>query len=71
MTSLIVTRGFGNGTLTGSVAKIVTAGYNIAEDLTWTIQNPVTTTWTEQAKVVTSWTDKTNATTTWTKRTPL
>ncbi len=38
MSSLVVTAGFGNGTLTGSIAKVVTRGYAIAEEAAITIQ---------------------------------
>lgn len=29
--ALVVTRGYGNGTLTGSIAEVVTRGYTIGE----------------------------------------
>ena len=49
---LVVTRGFGNGTLTGDIPSVVTAGYTQGEP------PPI---WTKQADVLTVWTPQTGS----------
>jgi hypothetical protein len=40
--ALVTTRGFGNGTLAGSIASVILRGYLSAEAITWTTIVPVT-----------------------------
>lgn len=64
--ALVVTRGFGNGTLVGTIPFAVTAGYSIAEDLgPWTVQPPLSSTWADQADAAGVWTPQTDDTATW------
>ena len=61
--ALIVTHGFGNGTLTGSIKDVVTDGYTIGAALaTWTVQTNDATTWTEETDDTTTWTVQPNDT---------
>jgi len=47
--ALVVTRGFGNGTLIGTIPFVVTAGYDAGEKKTiWTNKEPTVTIWTDK-----------------------
>ena len=81
--SNLVTRGFGNGVLIGSIAYAVTIGYDISEVTNpWTDKVKVTTTWSTGVppnSMITGiityvgnepvWADKIEITTTWTDKT--
>ena len=62
---LIVTRGFSNGALVGTIKDLVTMGYDISEGI-WTDIPIAATTWTDEAQESTSWVDNTPDNTTWT-----
>jgi hypothetical protein len=65
----VVTRGFGNGTLTGTIPFAVTMGYSIGEDLgPWTDKAAVTTNWANQTQVSTTWADQAETNTIWTDK---
>ena len=67
--ALIVTRGYGNGTLTGSIKDVVTRGYTIGvEENIWTEQPDQTTTWSKQTDQTATWTKQTDQTIVWTKQ---
>lgn len=64
--ALVVTSGFGNGTLTGSVSDVTLRGYSIGEELSvWTEQTDETTSWSVQADSSTTWTVQADSSTTW------
>lgn len=67
--ALVVTRGFGNGTLTGSISDVVLAGYGIGEfSAIWTKQPNAVTDYTPQADAVDSFTPIADETATWVKQ---
>ena len=81
--SNIITRGFGNGSLIGSIAHTVTMGFDIAEVISpWTDKGEAVTIWSTGIppnSMITGiityvgntalWTDKIETTTTWTDKT--
>jgi len=60
---LVVTRGFGNGTYSGEIAKVVTRGYATSG---WIAEADDSTTWTEQTDGSDTWTPQTDDSTSWT-----
>jgi len=65
--ALVVTGGFGNGTLTGSIANVITRGYSIGIALSlWTTQADSVTAWSSQADETTTWTGQADENTIWT-----
>ena len=63
----VVLRGFGNGTVIGSIGEIVVRGYSIGEELSvWTKQTDATTSWAAQTDETTTWSAQTDESTTWT-----
>jgi len=55
----LVTTGFSNGSLVGTIPDLVTMGYTIGEEASiWTDKTEVATSWTDQPKESTIWTDK-------------
>ena len=66
---LVVTAGFGNGTFTGSISKVLTGGYTINPIVSpWTVQSNSSTTWAAQSNVSTTWTAQSNVSTIWTEQ---
>jgi len=64
---LVITSGFGNGTFSGSIGKVVTRGYTINPIVSpWTVQSDSSTTWSAQTNSSTTWTSQSDASTTWT-----
>lgn len=56
----LVTTGFSNGSLVGTIPDLVTMGYTIGEAAgIWTDKTKVSTSWSDNVKVTTVWTDKT------------
>ena len=65
--ALVVTAGFGNGTLTGSVSDVVTSGYSVGAELSvWTLKADEVTIWSDQVDSVTTWSDQVDSVTIWT-----
>jgi hypothetical protein len=59
--ALVTTRGYGNGTLIGTISDVVTRGYTIGESAgVWTVEPNTATTWTEQVNETTIWTVEPN-----------
>ena len=58
--ALVVTRGFGNGTLAGTISKMVTVGYTPAtvDPQTWIDRAQPNNTWIDQTSVSNTWTDR-------------
>lgn len=67
--ALVVTRGYGNGTLSGTIKDVVTRGYTIGEEPPiWTEQTGSVTTWAAQTDNTDTWTDQSDSSTTWTNQ---
>ena len=67
--ALVVTRGFGNGTLSGTIKDAVTSGYSIGEEASvWTKQIDSVTSWSSQTDATNTWSSQADTTTTWTKQ---
>ena len=65
--ALVVTRGYGNGTFSGTIPFVTTRGYSIGEDLgPWTVQTDTATSYSVQTDASTTWTEQTDDSTTWT-----
>lgn len=62
--ALIITDGYGNGTLTGTPSDVILHGFSIGN--IWTEITDTTTTWTEETDTSTTWTEIPDTTTTWT-----
>lgn len=59
--ALVTTRGYGNGTLTGTIGDVTTRGYTVGPDAAvWTVEANTTTTWTEESNESTVWTVEAN-----------
>lgn len=67
--ALVVTRGYGNGTLIGTIPFVVTRGYSIsAEVVIWTVQPNDETSYNIQADDTTTWVEQTDDSSPWTEQ---
>jgi hypothetical protein len=69
--ALVTTRGFGNGTLIGSLTKLVTVGFAIStiippDPTAWINVLPSANNWVTETEVESSWVTVTNTSNTWT-----
>lgn len=65
--ALVITDGYGNGTIIGSPSDVILHGFSIGN--IWTEITDTTTVWVGQSDASTTWTEITDATTVWAEET--